>query len=68
MLVLSRKTSQQVLIGRDIVITIVKVDRNQVRIGIQAPAGISILREELADRRASSPEKTPIKPRGLIGD
>ena len=48
MLVLSRKSSQQIMIGPDIQITIVKIDRNQVRIGIQAPAGIPILRQELA--------------------
>jgi carbon storage regulator len=47
MLVLSRKPSQQILIGSDIRITVVKIERNQVRLGIQAPAGVSILREEL---------------------
>jgi carbon storage regulator len=47
MLVLSRKTSQQVMIGTDIRITIVRIDRNQVRLGIDAPAGVSILRNEL---------------------
>jgi carbon storage regulator len=48
MLVLSRKPSQQVMIGSDIRITVVRIDRNQVRLGIQAPAGLSILRSELA--------------------
>jgi carbon storage regulator len=47
MLVLSRKTSQQVMIGTDIRITIVRIDRNQVRLGIEAPAGVAILRDEL---------------------
>ncbi|MGO9466139.1 MAG: carbon storage regulator [Isosphaeraceae bacterium] len=51
MLVLSRKISQQVLIGSDISITIVRIDRNQVRIGISAPPGVSILRQELVDKR-----------------
>ena len=37
MLVLSRKLSQQVMIGPDIRITIVKLERNQVRLGIEAP-------------------------------
>ena len=49
MLVLSRKASQQVMIGSDIRITIVRIDRNQVRLGIQAPTGVSILRSELAE-------------------
>jgi carbon storage regulator len=49
MLVLSRKVSQQVMIGTDIRITIVRIERNQVRLGIQAPTGVTILRDELAD-------------------
>jgi carbon storage regulator CsrA len=51
MLVLSRKLSQQVLIGSDISITIVRIDRNHVRLGITAPPGVAILREELLTRR-----------------
>ena len=47
MLVLSRKRSERILIGDDIRIIVVKLDRNQVRLGIEAPAGISIIREEL---------------------
>jgi carbon storage regulator len=51
MLVLTRKQSQQIVIGPDIRITIVKLDRNQVRLGIDAPPGMTILREELIARR-----------------
>jgi carbon storage regulator len=50
MLVLSRKQSQQVTIGPDIRITIVKLERNQVRLGIEAPRGITVLRAELLER------------------
>lgn len=39
MLVLSRKQSQQILIGTDISITVVKIDGSQVRLGIAAPRG-----------------------------
>jgi carbon storage regulator len=49
MLVLSRKPLQSIMIGPDIKITVVKVERNQVRIGIEAPRDITILRDELAD-------------------
>ena len=52
MLVLSRKQSQQIVIGPDIRITIVKLERNQVRLGIEAPRGITVLREELTARGA----------------
>jgi carbon storage regulator len=47
MLVLSRKPLQSIMIGSDIKITVVKVDRNQVRIGIEAPPDVTILRDEL---------------------
>jgi len=47
MLVLSRKLSQQIMIGSDIKLTIVKIERNQVRIGIEAPDDVAILRGEL---------------------
>ncbi len=58
MLVLSRRTSQQIMIGPEIRITVVRIERNQVRLGIQAPPGVPILRNELADApRASAPPR-----------
>jgi carbon storage regulator len=66
MLVLSRKPSQQIMIGPDIVITVVKIDRNQVRLGIQAPTGVPILRHELVDERPACEGRTPIKLRKLM--
>jgi len=47
MLVLSRKLNEKIVINGDIVITVVKIDRNQVRIGIQAPGHVPVFREEL---------------------
>jgi carbon storage regulator len=47
MLVLSRKLSQQIMIGSGISITVVKIEGNHVRLGIQAPPDVTILREEL---------------------
>jgi carbon storage regulator len=53
MLVLSRKYGQKFRIGDDVTITIVKLDRNSVRIGVEAPSEVGVYREELseADRR-----------------
>lgn len=48
MLVLSRKLGQRFEVGSDIRVTIVKIDRNSIRIGIEAPADVAIRREEIA--------------------
>lgn len=48
MLVLSRKLGQRFLVGQDVRVTIVKVDRNSVRIGIEAPDDVTVYREEIA--------------------
>ena len=47
MLVLTRKSEQKIMIGKDIVVTILKVHGDQVSIGIQAPKKTPIYREEL---------------------
>lgn len=47
MLVLTRRPAQSIRIGDDIEITIIASSRNQVRIGINAPPGVKILRDEL---------------------
>ena len=47
MLVLSRKLNEKIVIDGNIVVTIVKVDRNTVRLGIEAPREVQVRREEL---------------------
>ena len=49
MLVLSRKQLEGIQIGLDIRIKIVKVDRHQVRLGIEAPPDVLIVRDELVN-------------------
>ncbi len=51
MLVLSRKLDEKIVIDGGIVITVVKIDRNQVRIGIEAPGHVQVFREEIAPCR-----------------
>ncbi len=48
MLVVSRKLGERILIGDKIAITVVKVAGGAVRIGVEAPAELAIMREELA--------------------
>lgn len=49
MLVLSRKPGERILVGNDVVITIVRIGPNTVRLGIDAPGHLNIVREELCD-------------------
>jgi carbon storage regulator len=48
MLVLSRKVGEKILIGGDISVTVVRVSGGGVRIGIEAPSEMAVVREELA--------------------
>ena len=47
MLVVSRRPGQSILIGRDIEVFVLEVDGMQVRVGINAPRAIRVLRREL---------------------
>ena len=49
MLVLTRRISEKFIVGNNVVITVLKVDGNQVRIGIEAPREISVVRSELVN-------------------
>jgi carbon storage regulator len=60
MLVLSRKVGERIVLGEDIIVTVVRVEGGRVRIGIDAPADVSIYRPEM--RRAKAP--VPL----LVGD
>ncbi len=60
MLVLSRKLNEKIVIDGGIVITVVKIDRNQVRIGIDAPGHVRVFREEIAGTAARSSSAEPV--------
>jgi carbon storage regulator len=61
MLILSRRESESVHLGDDIVLTIVRVSGEKVRIGIQAPSHIKVLRNELEVEDTSA-----VKPEGSV--
>lgn len=47
MLVLSRKEAERIRLGDSIVVTVVRVSGDKVRLGIDAPPNVVVLREEL---------------------
>lgn len=62
MLVLSRKLGQSIHVGQDIVVTILEVQGNRVKIGIDAPHDCRILRGELAQWNAAAAETSAAAP------
>ena len=52
MLVLSRKADERIVIGDNIVITIVNIRGDKVRIGIDAPKDVAVDRQEVARKKA----------------
>ena len=49
MLVLSRKKGESIVIGDDIVVTIVEVRGDKIRLGIEAPRDVPVHRKEIRD-------------------
>ena len=50
MLILTRKLNEKIFIGEDIALVIVGIENNRVKLGIDAPADVTILREEILDK------------------
>jgi carbon storage regulator len=64
MLVLSRKRDERIVIGDNIVITVVEVRGDKVRLGIEAPTDVPVHRQEVLEaiRRNSSLDSQPKSP------
>ena len=68
MLILSRKPGDAVLIDGGIRVEVVSVDGTSVRLGIEAPASVGIVREEIATRIADENRRAgsePLDPRWI---
>lgn len=50
MLILTRRPIESVMIGHDVVVTVLGVKGNQVRIGIKAPKSVAVHRQEIYER------------------
>ena len=50
MLVLTRRPGESIIVGQDIVVTVIEIKGGQVRIGIDAPREVQVHREEIFEQ------------------
>lgn len=53
-LALARRPGESIAIGPDIVVTVTKIEHSKVRLAIEAPAHVRIMRTELLERERGS--------------
>ncbi|AMV34386.1 hypothetical protein VN12_19835 [Pirellula sp. SH-Sr6A] len=56
MLILERKLNERILIGDDIVVTLVAARNGKVRLAVEAPREVTILRQEVFERQQKAKE------------
>jgi len=61
MLVLSRKCEQSLLLGDDIVVTVLGIEGDRVKLGIEAPRSVAVLRQEVYQQLRSSNASAAVK-------
>ena len=61
MLVLSRKEAERIRLGNSIVVTVIRVSGDKVRLGIEAPSDVLVLRDELQTHDAESGERLEVE-------
>jgi carbon storage regulator CsrA len=63
MLILTRKLDQAIVIQGNITIVVLGVERDRVKLGIAAPAEVSVLRQELMEENKAPPAPSPLRRR-----
>ena len=67
MLVLTRQANQSIMIGPDVVVTVLDIRGDQVRLGIRAPRSVTVHREEVfAQVEAANREAVRTAPDGAL--
>ncbi|MDR0722260.1 MAG: carbon storage regulator CsrA [Treponema sp.] len=66
MLILSRKVNEKIMIGEDISISIIEIQGDHIRLGVDAPKAVKVFRQEVFDsikaENKAAAESTPIFP------
>jgi carbon storage regulator len=65
MLVLTRKLMERLFIGDDICVTVVRLEGGQVRLGIDAPRDVTVVRAELVPDRPGPQFRQDPRPRAI---
>ena len=66
MLVLTRKLLEKVYIGNDVCVTVVRIEGGQVRLGIEAPREVPVVRAELISGAEDDDDEPSVQHRGPI--
>ncbi|MBE6838326.1 MAG: carbon storage regulator [Ruminococcus sp.] len=66
MLVIARKTGEGIVVSDDVVIKILDVGKDRVRIGIEAPKDVRIVREELRETEKQNVTAAGTLPKGVM--
>ncbi|MBC7319920.1 carbon storage regulator CsrA [bacterium] len=66
MLVLTRKRGQSIIVGDDIEVTILEIDRDHVKLGISAPKSVKVYRRELYEEIKKANVASIVKSKDLI--
>src|SRR5215510_14073159 len=65
-LVLTRRANQSIMIGHEIVVTVLEVRGDQVRLGIKAPRSIDVHREEIFAQLQQANRDAAVKPKDVV--
>jgi len=68
MLVLSRKRGEQICIGNGVVLTVISVQGDRVRLGIQAPREVTVDRQEVRQRKVDERSPTPSQRQEFVAE